>query len=101
MSDAQIAVRLALQTALLGAITTEIVAVAAAIEPERLIVRVYTDQPAPQQLRERFDASVITELYAAAPFAGRYEPSIEPEFAIAPPGSRVPDWGALVYLRAT
>ena len=100
MNDALTAVRLALQTALLGEITPEVVAVAAEAGAKRLVVRVYTDGPASARFREDFDSSVMTQLHAAAPFGADYAPEIDAEFVVCAAGSRVPNWGVLVYHRA-
>ncbi len=99
-TDLRIKVLLSLQRALLGEITPEMRAVAVQWSPNRIAIRVYTDGEAPAEVREDFDASVVTQVVADFSFPDQGDPSVEFEFARCDAPTRLPDWGQLVYARA-
>lgn len=93
-------VLLSLQRALLGEITPTMRAVAVQWSAERIVIRVYTDGEAPADVREDFDASVVTQVVADFSLPDRGDPKVEFEFTRFDAPARLPDWGVLVYARA-
>jgi hypothetical protein len=100
-TELRVKVLLSLQRALLGEITPEMRAVAVQWSPARVTIRVYTDGEAPAEIREGFDASVVTQVVADFPYPERGDPTVAVEFLRCDAPSRLPDWGHLVYARAS
>ena len=99
-SDLRARVLLSVQRALLGEITPEMRAVEVEWSPERILLRVFTEGEASEQVREDFDAAVVTQVVADFPEPDRGDPRVELEFVRCDAPDHVPVRGTLVFARA-
>jgi hypothetical protein len=100
MPDLRTRVLLSVQRALLGEITPEMRAVEVEWSPERILLRVFTEGEASEEVREDFDASAVTQVVADFPEPDRDDPRVEFEFVRCDSPARIPVRGTLVFSRA-
>ena len=98
--DLRVRVLLSVQRALVGEITPEMRAVSVEWSPKEVLLRVFVDGLVADQIRDDFDASVVTQIMADFIHSERCEPPIEFEFIRVDDPVPIPNVGTFVFGRA-
>lgn len=99
-NDFRISVLLSVHRALLGEITPEMRKIEVEISRQLIVIRVFTDGAASEQVKDDFGGSVVTQIHADFPPPNRDNPRVELEFVRIDAPERIPVRGHLVFARA-
>ena len=93
-------VLISVQRALLGEIVDCMRAFAVNWSPEHVEIRVYTNGETSEDVKDDFDAAVVTQVVADILQPEGSEPAISYSFERCDPPAPLPEWGRYVFARA-